>query len=309
LDSILRIGASHDQVALWQASAVAKLLLAAGLNTRVVLLDPLADKQASKHTTKNKRVSFTDELDEQLERDLVDIAVMSASDLPLSLACDPDQLAFTKREPPNDVILSLNKYFTMEDESQRLVLGAGSPLRIALIRRNFAKVKALELPGNFQAQLRKMEDGSCDALVLDHALAHQMGCAQLIVKHLPIAQFTPRAGQGSIAIKLSAHLPVELTAQIKQASTDLLTELCIGLERNFAHHLSTAVASPCFAYAELLPEDTICLHGGYISANGRVLVGFTRTSQLSSADDLGEALAEEVLSCTPPLKESKGLAR
>lgn len=293
-------------MALWQASTVAKLLLAAGLNTKVVPLDSLADTQISKLITKNRRVLFTDELNEQLERDLIDMAIMSASDLPLSLAGDPGQIAFTKRELPHDVILSLNKYFTLEDDSQRLVLGAKSPLRIALIRRHFSKVKAIELSGSFQAQLRKMEDGSCDALVLDYALAHQMGCDQLIVKHLPIVQFTPKAGQGSIAIKLSAHLPAGLTAQIKQASTDPLTELCIELERNFAYHLQTAIASPCFAYAELLPENVMCLQGGYISTNGRVLVRFTRTSHLDSASDLGQALAEEVLSHTPPPKESKG---
>ena len=67
--------------------------------------------------------------------------------------------------------------------------------------------------GNLQTRIRKLDEGHCDALLLAYAGVHRMGYDDLIVEHLPVSEFTPAVGQGSVAIETATSLDSRAAGQ------------------------------------------------------------------------------------------------
>jgi hydroxymethylbilane synthase len=278
---------------LWQAHLVANLLLLAEIKAEVLAFDLAGDKGTGKNGSK---IATETVLDDPLTKELVEIWVQDARDLHPNLMTKPNVLAFCKREQPHDVILSFNKYFTLEDESQKLVLAAPSPLKVALIRRHFPKVKAIEMTGGLPAQLRKMEDGNCDALIVAYAEVLALGYAHLIVKHLSTDFFPPTLGQGGIAVRIAEHLPPEMQARVKQAVNDDEAELAIRTEHTVANYIYESLTQPYFVFAEKAPDEQVLIRAGFLFPNGKEMVTLTKTGPILQAEEVAKEMANELSS-------------
>lgn len=282
-------------MAMWQASYVADALHAQGLQTEMVPIETTGDKMLNKTIAKiGSKGVFTEELEEQLRQGQIDVAVHSAKDLPSALAPDLSIIAFTEREQVHDVLVSYNQYFTF-DESQKLVFGTSSTRRVAMIRHYYPKIKAVDVRGNLQTRMRKMEEGLCDALVLAYAGVHRMGYDEFIVAHLPVDTFTPAVGQGSIAVQVADNLAPELAQLIRQAVNHPLTECQITAERAFLRQLEGGCSVPAFALATPAENGQLDMHAGLISLNGKEIVRVSQTAALGQAEQLGQTIAEQVL--------------
>ena len=141
-----------------------------------------------------------------------------------------------------------------------------------------------------------MQDGQCDGLLLAFAGVHRMGYDEMITHVLPSEEFTTPAGQGSIAIEVSNHLPDEKKQLIYQLVNHRNTELCVRAERAFLKTMHGGCSIPVFVYASIVGEQ-LHINGGIVSLDGKNMVRKSISGNLNNFVELGEGLAKQVLEC------------
>lgn len=290
---LVKIGTRASKLALWQAYHVADLLQKAGLSTELVLIDTKGDQVLDVSISKiGSKGVFTQELEDQLLDGRISIAVHSAKDMPSKLGDGLELIAFSAREQAQDVLLSSKKGVSLRDAN--LVVGTSSTRRIATLKHFYPQVKTVEVRGNLQTRIRKMEEGHCDALLLAFAGVHRMGYESLLVEHLDLNQFIPAVGQGSIAIEASTNLDPSLREAIVSACNDRQTEKCLVAERAFLRVLEGGCSIPVFALATLADKQ-VYLKGGIVSLDGQQRIVIEVSGPMAEGEQLGAALANQVL--------------
>lgn len=290
---LVKIGTRASKLALWQAYHVADLLQKAGLSTEIVPIDTKGDQVLDVSISKiGSKGVFTQELEDQLLDGSISIAVHSAKDMPSSLGEGLDLIAFSSREQAQDVLLSTKKGVSLTDAN--LVVGTSSTRRIATLKHFYPQVKTVEVRGNLQTRIRKMEEGHCDALLLAYAGVHRMGYDDLLVAHMDLNQFIPAVGQGSIAIEASTSLDPKLREAIVAACNDASTHVCLLAERAYLRVLEGGCSIPVFALATL-EANQVHLKGGIVSLDGQQRIVLEVSGPVTQAVELGESLAKQVL--------------
>ncbi len=179
----LPLGAS--QLALWQANWVA---------SRLKAVDPDQDVELVHVTTTGDRIRdaslsalggvgvFTREIQQALLDDRADLAVHSLKDLPtvpvdgLSLAAVPE------RASPWDALIlpagSRTPELGLENLSPNARVGTGSLRRRAQLLFLRPDLKFVEIRGNVDTRLRKLDAGEADALILAEAGLDRLGLSR-----------------------------------------------------------------------------------------------------------------------------------
>lgn len=290
----VKIGTRGSKLALWQAYHVEDLLRKAEIESEIVIIDTKGDQILDVSISKiGSKGVFTQELEDQLLDGRIDIAVHSAKDMQSSLPAEFEIIAFTQREKENDVLLSPKRGIDIHDPEQSFVLGTSSTRRVATLKHFYPHVKTVDVRGNLQTRIRKMEEGLCDALLLAYAGVHRMGYDSMIVEELDLMEFTPAVGQGSVAIESAKSLDSTLREQIIQACNHSETEYRLRAEREYLRVLEGGCSIPVFALASL-GKGALTLRGGIISLEGKNRISFEVSGQANQAEELGRQLADLV---------------
>ena len=290
----VKIGTRGSKLALWQAYHVEDLLRKAELESEIVIIDTKGDQILDVSISKiGSKGVFTQELEDQLLDGRIDIAVHSAKDMQSSLPPDFEIIAFTEREKENDILLSTKSGIAIHDSEKTLVLGTSSTRRVATLKHFYPHVKTVDVRGNLQTRIRKMEEGLCDALLLAYAGVHRMGYDAMIVEELDLGEFTPAVGQGSVAIEAAKSLDSALREQIIQACNHPETECRLRAEREYLRVLEGGCSIPVFALASLT-KGVLTLRGGIISLDGLNRISLEVSGQANQAETLGGQLADLV---------------
>jgi hydroxymethylbilane synthase len=292
MNNLLRIGTRSSKLALWQAFFVEKKLQEAGFSTEIVHIETKGDKILDRSLAKiGSKGVFTEELEEKLRLGDIHLAVHSAKDLPSELPKDLEIIAFTEREVVNDVLVSFKKNISLQD---KLIIGTSSTRRIATLRHFYPHIQTVEMRGNLQTRMQKLESGVCDAIILAYAGVHRMNYDAYIIEHLPTHIFTPAAGQGSIAIEVSTHLDMSIKHKITEALNHTSTAQCLQTERSFLKTLQGGCSVPVFALATI-QNQKIMLRGGVISLDGTQIVEGSLEGNIQESTILGDSLAKKIL--------------
>lgn len=266
---MIKIGTRGSKLALWQAEFVASTLQKAGLKTEIVVIDTKGDQILDRSLSKiGSKGVFTEELEEQLRSGRIDIAQHSAKDLQSDLANDLELIAFTQRETVNDVLVSFNKKLSLES-GKVFTVGTSSTRRVAMLKHYYPHIQTVDMRGNLQTRLQKLENGACDALLLAYAGVHRMGYDEHIIEKIDIQKFTPPVGQGSVAIECAKSLDANKKEQIRALLNHPATERCIVTERYFLKTLQGGCSIPSYGYATLADNDEIYFEAGLISLDGQ----------------------------------------
>ena len=291
----IRIGTRSSRLAVWQAEHIQTLLQVGGLTSELVLIDTKGDQVLDRSLSKiGSKGVFTQELEDQLWAGAIDIAVHSAKDLPSSLPTGLSIIAFTERERANDVLVSRDKSLSLAG-GREFTIGTSSTRRVAMLKHFCPHITTVDMRGNLQTRLRKLDEGQCDALLLAYAGVHRMGYDELVVEHLPVSEFTPAVGQGSIAIEAAETLAIDKTNAIRQLTNHESTEVCLLAERAFLARLEGGCSIPSFALAQWADSETVSLSGGLVSLDGSQLLRETFAGSSGDARTLGHELADTIL--------------
>jgi len=289
------IGSRKSKLAMWQTYYVQERLEKAGLATKIVTMETKGDKILNTSIAKiGSKGVFTEELEDQLASGELDIAVHSAKDMPSLLPDGFELIAFSEREKSNDVLVSHKNDLDLTDSSKELVIGTSSVRRRALLALHYPHIKCVDIRGNLQTRIKKMEEGLCDAILLAYAGVHRMKLDEMIVHTFPRSQFTPPVGQGCVAIEAASSLPPAKRLAIRAALNNQESETCLLAERGYLYKLKGGCSIPAFALATL-QGDKITLKAGLVSLDGQQEVIFKTSGPASQAAELGEKLGTKVL--------------
>lgn len=291
----IKIGTRGSKLALWQAYHVQDLLNNSGIESEIVIIDTKGDQILDVSISKiGSKGVFTQELEDQLLDGRIDIAVHSAKDMQSNLPEEFEIIAFTKRERANDVLLSNQSGISLKNSDKPLVLGTSSTRRVATLKYFYPHVKTVEVRGNLQTRIRKMDEGLCDALLLAYAGVHRMGYDDRIVEELSLEEFIPAVGQGSVAIESSRNLDFAIRNQIVEACNDLITSFLLRAERAYLRVLEGGCSIPVFALASE-KDGKLLLKGGIVSLDGQKRICIEVNGEKDNPEKLGEQLAQQVL--------------
>ncbi|HNP19483.1 MAG TPA: hydroxymethylbilane synthase [Fulvivirga sp.] len=289
----IKIGTRGSKLALWQAYHVQTLLKAKNIESEIIPFETKGDKILDVSIAKiGSKGVFTEEIEEQLAAGIIDIAVHSAKDMQSELPDGFELIAFTERELVNDVLLSKNKEANLNQPN--IVIGTSSTRRVSMLRHLYPHVKTVPVRGNLQTRIARMEEGTCDALLLAYAGMYRMGYSSLMVQKLSIDEFTPAVGQGSITVECCTSLDPAIKSAVKNAVTHAPSESRLICERAFLRKLQGGCSIPVFGLATL-NNNEITIKGGVVSLDGKEIIRKEITGQISDAETIGTKLAEEVL--------------
>lgn len=283
---------------MWQTKFVSELLGVNGHQITLSTMETMGDRNLGVSIAQiGGKGIFTAELEEKLLTKESDIAVHSAKDMQSVLPDGLEIIAFTKREKAHDTLISDNPDIDLSDSSQLLRVGTSSARRKAFLKKYYPWVTIIDVRGNLQTRIRKMQEGLCDALLLAYAGVTRMGYEAMIVHEFPLDQFVPPVGQGTIAVEAATKINKEKKAEIRNHVNHTETEVCLLAERAFLKAMNGGCSIPVFAHA-ILKNGGMCLKAGIATLDGsKMVAGEKKIFSLQDVDvmNVGKELASEVL--------------
>jgi hydroxymethylbilane synthase len=291
----IKIGTRSSQLALAQAVEVKQRLMSAhGDNTIKVEIieistkgDRILDRALSEIGGKGL---FTEEIEQQLLADDIDIAVHSTKDMPTALPEGLELSCFLPREAPADVFIS-NKASSIKELPQGAVIGSASLRRQALIRRMRPDIEVITFRGNVQTRLRKLEEGQVDATLLAQAGLNRLNMQDIITSILPVDSFPPAPGQGVICIE--SREGDDTIKNLLSPLNDADTVIALGAERSFLAALDGSCRTPLAGYA-YLESGQLQFHGMILSPDGQEMFETYRSGNPDNAQKIGKEAALEL---------------
>jgi len=289
----LTIGTRGSALAMTQTESVVAALRArhAGLDVRVQRITTTGDVMRDVPlATIGGRGVFVDAIENALRQGEIDLAVHSAKDLPSRIPDDLAIAAFLERADPRDVLVS--RAGTLEELPDGARVGTSSLRRVSLIHAVRPDINTLDLRGNVDTRLRKLDAGDYDAIVLAGAGLIRLSLTNRVTEWLPAESFLPSPGQGALAIEVRAS-----DADLQQLCRPLAhapTEAALAAERAFLAQLGVGCAAAVGAHATVDGNDALTLRAMIGAPDGRSVSGGA-TDRTDRATELGESLAARLL--------------
>ncbi|MDX1545966.1 MAG: hydroxymethylbilane synthase [Rhodothermales bacterium] len=289
------LGTRGSALAMWQARHVQASLEAAGhrvaLEEIVTTGDRILDVPLAEIGDKGL---FTKQLDDALLAGRIHLAVHSLKDLPTRL---PDGLvlaAVGERAAPWDAFVGRPGVpVALEALPEGAVLATSSLRRRAQLRAFRPDVQVVDVRGNVDTRLRKLDEGDWDGLVLAEAGLLRLGLAARITHRIDPAVMVPAVGQGALGI-VCAEDAAGVRQTLHAALHHAPSAAAVTAERAFLRRLEGGCQAPIGAHARL--------HGGRLRLDGLVagldgepLLRGSMERTPGEAEALGAALADQLL--------------
>lgn len=234
---------------------------------------------------------FVRELEVALREGRIDAAVHSMKDLPTEAT--PGLLigAVPPREDPRDVLVA-HSGRTLQTLPPGARVGTSSPRRAAYLRAARPDLVIVPLRGNVDTRLRKVDDGTVDAVCLAAAGLQRLGLAGRVTQWLAIDVALPAPGQGALGVQVRAG-DVDTLEAVGPAD-DPPTRRAVESERAFLRRLQGGCRLPAGALAAVV-GDRLSLRAAVVAPDGARVIGGTGEGASGDAERIGTALAEELL--------------
>ena len=200
----IRIGSRGSQLALWQANHIAAQLRAHSHTVEIEIIRTTGDRMQQPGFVvpegQNGKGIFIKEIEEALAEGRIDLAVHSLKDLPTQLDERFTLAAIPPRADARDAFVC-EPYWALHTLPQNGRIGTTSPRRRAQLLALRPDLEFVDLRGNVDTRLRKLEAGECDALVLACAGLDRLERTESVHQRFAIDELTPAPGQGALALE------------------------------------------------------------------------------------------------------------
>ncbi len=292
---IVRIATRKSQLALWQAEYVSARLREnhPGLQVELVTMTTQGDKILDTPLAKiGGKGLFVKELEQGMLEGRADIAVHSMKDVPVAFPEGLHLAVVCPREDPRDAFVS-NNFASFEQLPQGARVGTSSLRRQCQIRAVRPDLNILDLRGNVNTRLAKLDAGDYDAIVLAAAGLKRLEMAERIREFIAPELSLPAIGQGAVGIECRED--DERIHQLIAPLNDANTATRVRAERAMNARLQGGCQVPIAGYAEI-SHGVLLLRGLVGSVDGREIIRGEIAGRPEAAEELGEALAEDLLS-------------
>jgi hydroxymethylbilane synthase len=292
----LRIGTRGSALALWQANRVRDALeKSCGVASEIVVVKTSGDKHADASLEQmGIQGVFTKELEEALFSDRADIAVHSMKDVPTEFSDVCRILPVFRRDDPRDALISRHgEPLTKLPRGARI--GTSSLRRGSQLRAVRPDFEIVEIRGNVDTRLRKVEAGECEAVVLAKAGLDRLGLSSRITEVLLPEVVLPAVGQGVLCVEYFAPRWDDL--KFLDRLVDRQTMLAVWSERALLAKMQGGCRVPLGAWARFEGEQ-LTLDACVLSADGAEAIRGRAEDACDSAADaeaLGQRVAAQLL--------------
>ena len=293
--SVLKIATRKSPLALWQAEFVKSKLasLYPDLKIELVKMTTQGDQILNSPLSKiGGKSLFIKELEVGMNEGRADIAVHSMKDVPYELPQGFEIGAILERENPFDAFVS-NDYNTIEELPIGAKLGSCSLRRIVQIKAMRPDLEILDLRGNVNTRLKKLDDGEYDAIILACSGLSRLGFEDRIKQDLSPNDSLPAVGQGALGIEIKAndHKISSLIEPLSHKRT--MTEVSAERALNATLQGGCSVAIGAFATSK---GSELKLCGMVGNVNSGEIIRVEELGETSNPIDLGIRAANKLLS-------------
>jgi hydroxymethylbilane synthase len=291
----LRLGTRGSRLALVQAEWTSARLRALGQPVELVEITTRADRDAAAPLSSFGGTGlFTKEIQRALLAGEVDFVVHSMKDLPTEPVAGLTLAAVPLRESVADAFVA-TKANSLEELAQGAVIGTGSLRRQAQLRHLRPDLRIVDVRGNVDTRLRKLDAGEFDALVLAEAGLRRLGAANRITQRLSPPTMLPAVGQGALAIE--CRTDDTATRQMLAQLDDAETRAAVLAERALLARLRGGCLAPVGAWGRM-ENGRLRLSAVVLSADGQRKLEAEDASvsaDAERAEALGRTVAEALL--------------
>ncbi|WP_435188126.1 hydroxymethylbilane synthase [Pseudothioglobus sp. nBUS_23] len=292
---MLKIATRKSPLALWQAEFVKSKLedIYPDLKVELVKMTTQGDQILNSPLSKiGGKSLFIKELEVGIMEGRADIAVHSMKDVPYELPQGFEIGAILERENPFDAFVS-NDFNSIQDLPIGAKLGSCSLRRIVQVKAIRPDLEILDLRGNVNTRLKKLDDGEYDAIILACSGLTRLGFDNRIKQDLSPDDSLPAVGQGALGIEIKAN-DHEISSLIKPLIHQK-TQNEVNAERalNATLQGGCSVAIGAFATSE---GSKLTLSGMVGNVDSGEIIRVQETGETSKPIDLGIRAAKKLLS-------------
>jgi hydroxymethylbilane synthase len=296
----VRVGTRASALALTQTGHVADALTALGAGEHeLVRVRTDGDRLTGSLATLGGTGVFVTALRDALLDGRCDVAVHSFKDLPTAVAPGLVVAAVPLRQDPRDALCARDGR-TLATLPEGASVGTGSPRRAAQLLAARPDLKVVDIRGNVDTRLRRIED-DLDAVVLARAGLARLDRLDAVTEALPFDVMVPAPAQGALAVEVRAQDAADGSplARALAALDHRPTHLAVVAERALLNRLEAGCAAPVGAYARLGDDDVLTLEAVVARTDGSATLRRTATTTLAAGgagtDDALSALAAAAL--------------
>jgi hydroxymethylbilane synthase len=287
-EKTIKIGTRDSELALWQAKTVEKLLNDLGYKTQIIAVKSQGDLLLDKPLYELGITGiFTKTLDIAMINGVIDIAVHSMKDVPTALPIGMMQAAVLKRANEKDILVYNNNLDFLENDG---IIATGSLRRQAMWLNKYPKHKVVDLRGNVNTRLQKLQDNNWNGAIFAAA-----GLERINIKpenFIDLNWMIPAPAQGAMVIHAMQN--DEFSKNAVAELNDLETDICTYIERQFLRTLEGGCTAPIGALATF-NEDEISFQGILLSIDGKQKIEVDKVVPIQEWKKLGFNLAQEIL--------------
>lgn len=289
------IGSRGSELALWQANFIKKELERKHKNIvfEIKIIKTKGDKILDVALSKiGDRSLFTKELEIELLKKNIDLAVHSLKDLQTEIPEGLRISAVTKRHNVQDVLIARKKGTTIFNLPMGATVGTGSLRRKSQLLHLRPDLNIVDLRGNVPTRINRFLQSSWDAIVLARAGVERLKLNRHISSIIKTEVMLPAVGQGALGIEIGTDNK-RVNNIVKSIHHDP-TYKSILAERELLRTLEGGCQVPIGAFAEL-KQNGLYLDAIVGSLDGSLT--FRKKARGSSAnpEKLGRTLASDLL--------------
>jgi hydroxymethylbilane synthase len=289
--NLLRIGTRGSALARWQAEKVRARLAEWNIPAELVLIRTSGDRDASTplHAMGGKGI-FIKELEDALLDRRIDLAVHSMKDVPTDMPAGLIIGAICARDDVRDALVSRHG-LGLDALPAGARVGTSSLRRQAQLLHRRADLRMVEMRGNVDTRLAKVERGDYDAIVLAKAGLDRLGLAGRITEVLSADICLPAAGQGAIGVETRSGDSAVLAVVARL--DDAETRAAIEAERAVLAGLEGGCLLPLGVWARTAATGFI-VEACVLAADGSESMRVSRVGLPGQAENLGREVAAEL---------------
>ena len=234
---------------------------------------------------------FCKEIEENLLKQNIDIAVHSLKDMESEEHENLMIGAFIKRNDPRDILIS-NKIKKLSELNNDIIIGSSSRRRELQLKKINKNISVVNIRGNIDTRIKKIEEKKLDAIILAAAGVKSLNLENRISLTFETSDMLPAVGQGIIAVQ--CRKTDKLIIDIIQKINDKETSLCAIAERKMLKTIGGDCETAVGGLAEI-NNNNLKLKAQLFSDLGDESFDFELSGRDVDADYIGKSVGEKLL--------------
>lgn len=291
--NLIRIGTRGSILAIYQAEQVKKLLnnFFPELSVQIKIIQTKGDKVLDIALSKiGDKGLFTKEIENALLENQIDIAVHSLKDLATEIPFGLKIGAILERGDYRDALLH-REGKKIKELSEKDVIATSSLRRKAGIAMLNKAIKTIDIRGNVNTRIKRMEDGYCDGLIMAAAGLIRLGLEHYIKEFIEPDLIIPAVGQGAIVVECRDNNDLSPFLEVLNHET---TRIAITAERSFLKAVEGGCQIPVGSLCTI-NGNKLTIKGFIASIDGKENIIDTLDGTIDNPEMVGEKLADNLL--------------